>query len=409
VFSSIVIRVSSLQIRLACTIATVALFMGTACVAPIFAAQATDTAQAHERKAQEYLNQKQPKLAIPEFKAVLAADPNNLNALANLGVLLYFEQDYAEAAPYLKQAVAKRPDLSKIRVLLGLAEKSLGQTAEARADLEASVPQLTDPAVRTQAGLALIEIYAASQDLDKAAGVVSLLKQVAPTDPHVLYTAYRIYSDLAGEAMLDLSLVAPESGQMHQAMAHELYRARELDGAIANLRKAVAADPNLPGIHYELAEALRNSPDPKVRAEAEQEYKLAVVANSHDAKALSELGDIAVDQNDLDGATRYYQQALAVAPGDADASIGLAHVYMQKSQPEAALPLLQGVITADPTNVLAHYRLSSAYRELKRPEDAKRELEMYQKYKEIREKMRAIYKEMRQEGPQGDGDKDKDR
>ena len=55
--------------------------MGTGCVAPVFAAQATTTAQAHERKAQEYLNQKQPKLAIPEFKAVLAADPTNLNAL----------------------------------------------------------------------------------------------------------------------------------------------------------------------------------------------------------------------------------------------------------------------------------------------------------------------------------------
>ena len=228
------------------------------------AAQTANAAQAHERQAQEYINQKQPKLAIPEFKAVLATDPNNLNALANLGVLLYFEQDYAEAVPYLRQAVAKRPDLSKIRALLGLAEKSLGKTAEARADLEASVPQLAEPAIRVQAGLALIEIYAATQDLDKAAAVVALLKQVAPTDPHVLYTAYRIYSDLAGEAMLDLSVVAPESGQMHQAMAHELYRARDPEGTIANLRKAVAADPNLPGIHFELAEALRNSPDPKL-------------------------------------------------------------------------------------------------------------------------------------------------
>jgi len=376
------------------------------CVSQALESKAQQIAE-HQRKADEYLREKKPLLAVTEFKAVLAADPNNLNALANLGVLLYFEQNYAEAAPYLKQAVAKKPDLSKIRALLGLAEKSLGQTAEARADLEAAVPQLAEPAVRTQAGLALIEIYAASQDLDKAAAVVSLLKQVAPTDPHVLYTAYRIYSDLAEEAMLDLSLVAPESGQMHQAMAHELYRARDLDGAIANLRKAVAADPNLPGIHYELAEALHNSPDPKVRDQAEQEYKQAVVANSHDAKALSKLGDIAVDKSDLDGAAKFYQQALAVAPSDADASIGLAYVYMEKSQPEAALPLLQGVITADPTNVLAHYRLSSAYRELKRPEDAKRELEMYQKYKEIREKMRAIYKEMRQEGPQGDEGKDK--
>jgi tetratricopeptide (TPR) repeat protein len=399
------IRGSSLQIKLAFRVITAAVLISAMCVAAAFAAQA-NLAQFHERKAQEYLNQKQPKLAIPEFKAVLAADPNNLNALANLGVLLFFEQNYAEAAPYLKRAVAKQPDLAKIRALLGLAEKSLGQIAEARADLEAAVPQLAEPGIRVDAGLALIEIYAASQQLDKAAGTVSLLQQVAPTDPRVLYTAYRIYSDLAGEAMLDLSLVAPDSGQMHQAMAHELYRARDLGGTISNLRKAVAADPNLPGIHYELAEALHNSPDPKVRDQAEQEYKLAVIANGHEVKALSRLGDIAVDRNDLDGAMKLYQQALAVAPNETDASIGLAHVYTEKGHPEAALPLLQGVINVDPTNILAHYRLSSAYRELKRPEDAKRELETYQKYKEIKEKMRAIYKEMRQESPRDEGEKD---
>ncbi len=39
----------------------------------------------------------------------------------------------------------------------------------------------------------------------------------------ILYAAYRIYTDLAGEAILGLSVAAPESGQMHQAMAHELY------------------------------------------------------------------------------------------------------------------------------------------------------------------------------------------
>jgi hypothetical protein len=44
---------------------------------------------------------------------------------------------------------------------------------------------------------------------------------------------------------------------------------------------------------------------------------------------------------------------------------------------------------------------------MKRPEYAKRELEIYQKYKEIREKMRETYKEMRLQNPQSDRDKDK--
>jgi tetratricopeptide (TPR) repeat protein len=370
-------------------------------------AQAPNAAQTHERRAQEYINQKQPKLAIPEFKAVLTTDPNNLNALANLGVLLYFEQNYAEAEPYLKQALTQKPDLSKIRALLGLTQKSLGQTQEARTNLEQAVPQLSEPAIRVQAGLALIEIDMALQEPDKAAAVIPLLRQVAPTDPRVLYTAYRIYSDLSEEAMLDLSVAAPESGQMYQMMAHQQYQAGDLTSAIANLQKAAAANPNLPGIHFELAEALHISPDPQVRNGAEAEYKLAVAANSRDAKALTRIGDIAVDKNDLDQAASLYQQALAITPNDPDASIGLAHVYTEKGQPETALPLLQGVIAADPANILAHYRLSATYRAMKRPEDAKRELELYQKYKEIREKMRETYKEMRLQSPQSDRDKDK--
>ena len=206
--------------------------------------------------------------------------------------------------------------------------------------------------------------------------------------------------------MLDLSIAAPESGQMHQAMAHELYRERDLIAAIANYRKAIEADPTLPGVHFELAEALRSSPDLKLRAEAEQEYKAAIASNSHDEKSISRLGDIAVDKNDLDGAATYYKQALALAPNDLDASIGLAHVYTEQNAPQSALPLLQSVIAADPTNVLAHYRLSAVYRKLNQPENARRELAAYQKFKDIKEKLRKIYKEMRLDAPQSADEKE---
>jgi len=275
----------------------------------------------------------------------------------------------------------------------------LGDESAGRADLEAAFPRLEDAKLKVDVGRELIDIYSASSDLEKAATIVSTLLKIEPTDPNLLYTAYRIYSDLAGEAMLDLSVAAPESGQMHQAMAHELYRERDLPGTIANFRKAVDADPNLPGIHYELAEALHSSPDPKLREEADREYKLAVSANSQDEKPVERLGDLAFDKNDLDGATSYYKQALALAPNDADASIGLAHVYTEKGSLQPAEQLLQAVIAADPSNVLAHYRLSSVYRGMNRPADAKREIEAYQKYKDIKEKLRIIYKDLRSDVP----------
>jgi Tfp pilus assembly protein PilF len=351
------------------------------------------------------LNEKKPELAAKEFAAVLAVDPHNLDAQANLGVLLYFQKNYAAAEPHLHDAIEQKPDLTKIRALLGMCERRLGKTDAARSDLQAVVDQLQEPNIRLEAGLELIEIYTASQELEKAANVVAILRQGAPTDPRILYAAYRIYTDLAGEALLDLSVAAPTSGQMYQAMAHELVRQREVNGAITNFRKALAADPNLPGIHFELAEALHSSADLKLRAEAEQEYKLAIASNSLDEKSVSRLGDLYVDKGDLNEAATYYKQALKLQPGDADAALGLARVYTEKNDPASALPLLEQVTTADPTNVLAHYRLSAVYRKLNRPVDAKRELEAYQKYKDIKEKLRLMYKELRLETPQSEEDK----
>lgn len=362
----------------------------------------TGSPQDHAQRAHQFLTEKKPDRAIPEFRAVLAADPGNLDAQANLGVLLFFRSDFAGSAPLLRQAVAQDAQLSKIQALLGLAENHLGKTAEAHQDLEAAVPRLTEPTIRIQAGLALIEIDFAAQDLEHAAETAALLRQVAPTDPRVLYTAYRIATDQASEAMLSLSIAAPDSAQMHQAMAHELERARDLPATIANLRKAAELDPALPGINYELAEALRSSDDLKLRGEAEAQYKLALDHNPRDARSAAQLGDLGAARSELPAAATRYRQALAIDPKLPEAAIGLAYVDTQNGDYASAAPMLEQVIAADPTNALAHYRLSIVYRKLNRPDDAKRELAAYQRYKEMRERMRTIYKQMRQEAPDDD-------
>lgn len=358
--------------------------------------------QAHERRAHELLTEKKPALAAKEFAAVVALDPGNIDAQGNLGVLRFFEGDYAGAEPHLRAAVEAQPSLTKIQALLGMCERHLGKMDQAKADLAAVVPLLKEPGIQVQAGLELVEIYTAEHDLVKAAGVIETLRQSSPTDPRVLYPAYRTYTDLAGEALLDLSVAAPDSGQMHQAIAHELARERDLNGAIASFRKAIAADPKLPGIHFELAEALNSSDDPKIKAQAEQEYRLAIAESNTDEKALARLGDVVDERNDLSDAETYYKRALALVPSDADALIGLAHVYSEQGNDAAALPLLQQVVTADPSNVLAHFRLAAVYRKLHKPEEAKHELAEYQKYRDLKAKLEVVYKDMRIESPTGD-------
>src|ERR1039458_1501763 len=50
--------------------------------------------ESHSRHAQEYLRQGQADLAVGEFRAILALDPNNIDARGNLGVTYFFQGDY---------------------------------------------------------------------------------------------------------------------------------------------------------------------------------------------------------------------------------------------------------------------------------------------------------------------------
>ncbi len=348
----------------------------------------------HSRKAQEYLRENKPDLAVPEFKAIVALEPNNADARGNLGVLLSFQGAYAEAIPQLREALNLQPDLWKIQALLGMAEKRTGDIKGALGDLENAFPKLKEQKIRVETGMELIDTYSKAGDLDKAAATVSALRELDPTNAELVYTAYRIYSDLVDESRLSLMVAAPNSARAHQMMAHELARQGKADEAIANYREALKIDPKLPGLHFELAEML-NSTIPNGRQEAESEYRAALAANPSDEKSECRLGDLAALKGDAKAANEHYERALKLQPNDAEANLGLAKTLMSMDQSDKALPLLEYAVKLDPTSAIAHFRLSTVYRRMGRTADAKRELEDYQKYKDMKEKLRELYRQMR--------------
>jgi tetratricopeptide (TPR) repeat protein len=353
--------------------------------------------ESHNRQAAEYLKENRPDLAVPEFKAIVALDPKNVDARGNIGVLLFFQGDYTNAIPELRAALKLRPALSKIQALLGIAEKRTGDFNASRHDLEEAFPKVEDQKIRIETGMELIEIYSGTENLDKAAAVVSDLQKLDPTNEAVLYTSYRIYSDLAAESLLSLSVVNANSARLHQAMAHELAKRGNTAEAIENYRAALKIDPQLPGLHFELAEMLSTLSTTQGRQEAEKEYEAALEANPSDEQAESRLGDIALKNDDLKEASQRYSRALQLQPNDPEANIGLAKVFISMDQPQKAEPLLQHALKLDPTSALAHFRLSAVYRQTGRPAEAKHELEEYQKYKEMKDKLRTIYSDLHQE------------
>jgi tetratricopeptide (TPR) repeat protein len=353
--------------------------------------------ESHNRQAQVFLSENRPDLAIPEFRAIVALDRNNVDALGNLGVLLFFQNNYAEAVPPLRAALKLRPTLLKTQALLGMAEKRTGDYKNAQAHLAKAFPNLKEQKVKIDTGMELIEMYSGMGELDKAAAIADVLSSLYSTNPDVLYTSYRIHSDLAAEAMLSLSMAAPKSARMYQAMAHELARKGETAGAIRNYREALKIDPQLPGLHFELAEMLNASSSPEEQAEAVAEYKAALAVNRFDEKAECKLGEIARRKGGLNESFEHYSLAAQLQPNDPEAAIGLAGALAQMNQPQKAQSLLEHALQIDPTSALAHFRLGTLYRQAGRTEDAKRELAEFQKYKDMKEKLGEIYHEMRLE------------
>jgi len=349
---------------------------------------------AHIQRAKGYLDQKQPALAIPELQAAVAIDPTNADAQANLGVLLFFQGKAAESIPHFRAALKGQPGLAKIQGLLGMAESRTLDFANARKDMEAAFPSLEDHRFQVQLGLELVGLDTESGDLEKAADVVAQLRKANPDSPEVLYAAYRTYSDLAGESVLALSLAAPDSAQMHQLLAHEDTRQGNTNGAIAQYRKAIAIDPHLPGIHFELAELLHLSTDETVKKQAEQEYRAALQENAQDEKTILRLAEIDAQKGNIEQSFQGYTKAVQLQPGDADAKLGLAKTLIAMNQSDKALAVLEDTVKLEPTNATAHYRLATLYRKIGRADDAKREVELYQKFKDMKEKLRALYKEL---------------
>lgn len=375
-------------------LAGVVWFSAACCFSQPSAASQQDEAL-HLRKAGEYIRAREPQLAIPELQAVVSIDPGNVDAQGNLGVLLFFQHRFAEAVPHLRAAVHAQPDLWKIQGLLGLAEGQLGDGSASRADLEAAFPHLTEENFQLEAGRALIDEDTAAGDLEPAAGVVQTLLQSHPTDPSLLYLSYRLYSDLAGRAMITLALSAPESAEMHQVMARELAHHDDDSAAIANYREAIRLNPGLAGLHSELGDLLFNSPDERLQAQAPAEFQAALAVNPQDEKAELSLGMIAARSGDLKTALADDARAVQLDPNDTDACLELGKMLLLNHQRDKAQQMFERAVRIDPTNYVAHYRLAAIYRQQGKTDEVKQQLAEYLKYKQMRDKLQTIFENMR--------------
>ena len=358
--------------------------------------QVTDM-RLHLARAQEALRANHLDVAVREFQEIVRLDPHNAEARASLGAIAFNQGKYTEAIKQFQESLKLKPELWNALAFLGMSEKRVGKLDEAKADLEQVFPHLQQEKLRMQAGSDLIEVYYTSGELDKAAALLNVLESLQPEDPDTLYLADRLHSEQAAHALATLVKVAPESARTREILAQSMMNHSDFPGAIEEYRRALAANPNLPEIHFELGQALISySNGEPTRSEAEKEFQAALAANPADANAEYELGEVACLRNDFQSAVEHFTHALAFRPHYVDAQIGMGKALTSLNQPKKALDYLLDAERSEPQNDIVHYRLAFAYRKLGVKPDAEREWAEFQRIRKSQDSARQLYQEMQQ-------------
>lgn len=347
----------------------------------LLAAQSTasDSLAQHMEKAAQALRSNDMAGAEREYRAILAADPQNGQAWTGLGVLLYGEGRSGDAIAALESALRIDPGAANAELFLGLSEAGLRQCGTA-------IPILTkyfaaEPAGKLGrlTGLTLLECDANATDQMPAIQTAERLKQLYPDDEDVLYQTAELYTRLWNQTAGELMAKHPDSYRIHE-LAGEVYEAKNnYAQAIREYSLAVERNPRLPQMHYRIGQMYLREGGEDVDDKAMSEFEKEKLVNPDSAVSDLAMAGIEMHRQNLDKAKPLYEEAVRLDPTLVEARVGLARIMLQNHDPDAAEQQLLAAIAQQPNDAEAHYVLMLAYRGQKKMTQAAAEMTTFNK------------------------------
>ncbi len=321
-------------------------------------------------------------LAIEEFRQSAEADPSRAEAHARLGMAYQSAGMLPQAVVALEQALKVDPNLPGVGVLLAFTYQNMGRGEKAAPYLAKAFESEGDVAVRILVGQRLVDLYFGAGDSEHGLEIVEKLRQLAPKDPAVLYTASKAYANLWNSTVELLVSTAPDSYRVHQVFA-EVFEAQDrFADAAKEYRQIIRMEPTLPGAHYRLGRMiLRSGDSPENDQTALVEFRRELEIQPDDIPTHIEIGELDLRAQHLDQAEKDFSHALAVQPANVQGMIGLGKVYLAQKQYARALGQLQPAERSAPDDAGIHYSLMLAYRSLGRAAEAQLEFTQFQKLK----------------------------
>jgi tetratricopeptide (TPR) repeat protein len=237
-----------------------------------------------------------------------------------------------------------------------------------------SMPASGDKELRLRAGMALVRCAMTLDKADTAVDAIRALNREFAHDPDVLYATTHAYSDLSTRASLELLRRNPNSYQAKQLHAEALEVQGKWDEAIAEYRKILEQNPNLPGIHFRLGRFILSRPETATTAvDAKKEFEEELKIDPSNAGAEYILAELSRQAQEWEGAIEHFARAAKLDPAFANAWLGLGMAYVSTGKFSDAVRPLENYVKMVPANPAGHYQLAIAYNRVGRKEDAARE------------------------------------
>ncbi|HCC58623.1 MAG TPA: hypothetical protein DEQ47_15465 [Solibacterales bacterium] len=305
--------------------------------------------------------------AVREFRRAAELAPDLAAAHVNLGAVYLEQKDYGAAIPEFRRGLQLQPDLPGAEGMLGIALLAQGYAGEA-------VQHLEKAGAEDALAVALLQSGRAREALDKLEAAL----QNRPDDPDLLFYLGQAHAQLAKQAFEMLAQHHPESARARQTRGEAHAAAGDREAAARDFAAALAARPDLRGVHLAMGELDLGSGDFEG---AEREFRQEARLSPGDALAAYKLGLVLLNRGRTAEALPELQRADALRPGMPETLLELAKAKATAGDPAGAEKLFRQVIEQEKTTKLAqsaHFQLAQIYRKLGRAAEAAREMDLFQ-------------------------------
>jgi predicted Zn-dependent protease len=218
-------------------------------------AQSSDLAEKSHR-AKELMAAGQFEEAVPIYRELVRALPNNPGLVMNLGLALDMAGHKREAVLEYETVLKLDPHNVPTLLFLGTAYVELGEAAKALGLLEKATKAQPD---NPDAQGVLAEARLALDKFEQAAEGFQKLSQLDPGNPKAWYGLGLSYDGLAQQSFEGLERTAPESAYWLDLVGESRLGTQQYYSAFFLYRRALAKMPSLRSIHAEVAEVYRKT------------------------------------------------------------------------------------------------------------------------------------------------------